>query len=239
MSLLSLARRLFVFLLFTAIPFAALGFAIAELEGLACGLLVFALVLVFASAKAERGVLKIYHVRAKPPEGASRSLERVAVSMGGDAPRILSFSDPAPQALVTRGLSGPGSILISEGLLGALSEEELRELLRACVTRLRRRGVRFQTLCAWLSHGALELAPRPWIELVFGELRWHESLGVWGALRFVSIFSVSHFFADLGRVAVVDAPRALRRLPTTAGEVINPGSRFLHLKDPWASRGLI
>lgn len=239
MSLLSLIRRLFVFALLAAAPVGVFGFSMGGKRGLAVALALLALIVAFVMARAERGILSIYRVRREAPEGARRSLARVVERLGGTAPRIFSFSDPAPQALVARGLGSPGAIVLSEGLLGALNEDELRELLEACIRRIHGRGISLQTVCAWLAHGSLELAPRPWIELLFGELRWHESLGVFGALRFIVIFTVARFFTDLGRAPMVDAPRSLVRLPVVSGEVSNPGSRLLHFRDPWASRGLL
>ena len=99
---------------------------------------------------------------------------------------------------MARSPGSPGSILLSEGLLGALSESELRALLHACVRRLRTRGICFQSLCAWIAHLILEIAPRSWVELLFGELRWHDKLGVVGALCFVAVFTAAKFLSTWG-----------------------------------------
>lgn len=239
MSWFSLMMRLGVFVIAMELPAGALGFGFAGVRGAIGAAATAALVLLLAAWRAEKGILAIYRVRSEVPEGARRSLERVMTRHGGGTPRVFSFSDPAPQALVARGLASPGAILLSEGLLGALSEEELRELLDTSVRRLRSPGIRFQTLCARLAHLILEVAPRSWLEFVFGELRWHEALGAWGALRFMTVYSAAKFFARLGRGALVDAPRSLLRLPPVTGEIANPGTSILHFTQPWSSRSLL
>lgn len=241
MSFFSLLRRLALFILALALPFAALGLALGRVKGFVAVELLLATFLMFASFYAEKGILNVYGVRHEAPEGARRSLARVLAAMGetdAAAPRVLSFSDPSPQALVVRSPFSRGSILLSEGLLGSLSESELRELLDASVARLRARGICFQSVCAWCAHLTLELAPRSWIELIFGELRWHDRLGVFSALGFVAVFSIAKFFVGLGRVSWSDAPHRLARLPAALGEVANPGSCILHFSDPWTARAL-
>lgn len=239
MSLLLLVRRLAVFVLAGALPCAAVGYSLGHVRGLLIAEAAFVLFVFLAAFRAEKAILKTYRVRSETPEGVGRSLDRVLSLLGGPEPRVFSFSDPAPQALVVRSPGGPGSILLSEGLLGALTEEELRSLLRAGVLRLRARGACFQSLCAWLAQLSLELAPKAWVELLFGELRWHEDLGAVGAVRFLMVYSLSKFFVGLGRAASIDAPHALVRLPSVAGEVSNPGSCILHFSDPWADRSLL
>jgi hypothetical protein len=239
MSLFSLLGRVLFLLIMTGVPLGAAGYSVGGAQGSIVSLSLLGLALLAALWRAEKGILSIYHVRPAEPEGPRRSLDRVIARYGGVAPRVFSFSDPSPQALVARGPGSPGSILLSEGLLGALSEEELRELLDASVIRLRSRGIWLQTLCARLAHGILELAPRSWLELVFGELRWHEALGAWGALRFLTVLSAAKFFVSLGRGAPIDAPRGLSRLPVVSGEIANPGSCILHFSNPWAPRGLL
>jgi hypothetical protein len=230
--------RLILFLTVTSLPFVATGFAFWQLRGAIVALATFGLLVFAAVLRTERGILRVYRVRPEEPEGVGRSLERVLARLGGSVPRVFSFGDPAPQVLVVRGLFGPGSILLSEGVLGALTEEELRELLTAGVLRLRSRGIVFQSLCAWIAHRMLEFAPRSWVELLFGELRWHEKLGVFGALRFVVAYTAAKFFVGLGRTSN-NAPRALARLPVVGGEVVNPGSSILHFSAPWAERSLL
>lgn len=240
MSLASLIRRCLVLLLAISIPFALTGLALGWVRGLVMGVVLGLLLILVAALRAESGLLKAYRVRTEAPAGASRSLERVmeCAELTGKQPKIFSFSDPAPQALVVRSPGSVGSILVSEGLLGVLTEDELRHLLLSCVTRLRARGIRFQSLCAWMAHIALEFAPRPWIELLFGELRWHEELGALGALRFVLAYSVARFFVRLGRVFENDAAQGFAHILPVSGEVFNPGSCILHFNDPWATRSL-
>jgi heat shock protein HtpX len=245
MSLSMLLRRISVFLLVLALPVALLGAALARVRGLIVAETLLFVFLFLAAIRSEIGILKIYAVREEEPLGARRSLERVLARMSGATaakPRVRVFNDTVPQALVARGLGSSGSILLSEGLLGILSEQELRELLEACVTRLRGRGMVFQSLCAWMAHRVLELAPRSWIELLFGELRWSERLGALSALRFLALASIARFFVSLSKFTTpavsFNAPHACGMLSQLTGDIVNPGSSALHLMDPWASRSL-
>lgn len=240
MSLLSLLARLALFGIVTVSPFALLGLAVGHTLGFACAWLLLALFLVTGCAVyAESGICRLYRARRDVPDSLRRSLDRVLASLGGGAPRVVSFCDPAPQALVVRGLGRRGTILLSEGLLGALTEDELRTVLSVGVSRLRSRGICFQSLCAWLAHLTLELAPESWLQLIFGEVRWHPNLGALGAVRFLILFSVAKFYVGVGRVSWDNAPRCFARLPAASGEVSNPGSCILHFSDPWGARALI
>ena len=239
MSLLSLLRRLIVLCVTLSVPFAAVGAALDGRRGAIAGGLLLLALLTLAYLAAEPGIRRIYRVHREPPEGVSRSLERVLAVLGGPAPRVLTISDPAPLALVARGPWSNGAILLTEGLLGALTEEELRELLALAVRRLRGRGIGFQTFCAFVAHQAFELAPRSWVQLLFGELRWHDELGALSALRFAMVFAGARFFVQLGRTPRTNAPHGLDRLPLILGEVGNPGSSILHFSAPWSPRALL
>jgi hypothetical protein len=195
--------------------------------------------LVGLAFRAEAGISKAYRARRGTATGAARSLDRVLSGVGGPAPEVRAFADPSARALVVRSLGSPGLILLSEGLLGVLTEEELRQLLRESVSRLRSRGMVLQGVCAWLAHGALSCAPRGWVELLFGKLRWQERLNPLSAICFLLVLAAARFFVALGRAPTGewdDAPRAYSRLSGWSGEVSNPGSCVLHLVDPWQSR---
>ena len=243
MSIKIFVGRLMVFVLVLATPFAVVGLSVGGLRGLAISGLLLMTSLVFAAFSSEKGLQKVYRAQPGAPSGCSRSLNRVVANLGGIAPDIHSFMDPAPQALVVRGLFSPGAILLSEGLLGILSEEELRDLLNVAIQRIRNPEMPFRTLCAWLAHLTLVIAPRAWLGLLFGELKTNKRLGALNALCFLPVFSAAKFFVSLGRLpaengAYDNAPRAFTQLSQLTSEVTNPGSGILHLVDPWTRRSL-
>jgi heat shock protein HtpX len=210
----------------TSLPaLAAAGAALGGRRAAVAGALLGLAALLTATLTAESGLMRVYGV-SKAASGAENSLrfslQRVIESVGGPSPAAVCFKELSPQALLIRGGFGPGVILVSEGLVGSLSEEELRVILTEGVLGLRRRGQTLRTVCVWLAHGLLSLAPVPWVELLFGELRWHEDLGVLSALRFTLMYSVARFLLRRGRMNPVDAPqlgRIFERFPPVANVV--------------------
>lgn len=243
MTLATLLRRVLILVLALALPAAAIGLALGRVRGLIAAEALLGVSLCVVVFRCEAGVLAAYRVQGSAPAGATRSLERVLAPLGGPTPRVRVFQHPSALALVARAPGAPGTILLSEGLLGILDESELRQLLTACVRRLRGRGMVFQTLCAWLAHLTLALAPRAWTEMWFGELREHPSLGPFDGLRFVASFSTARFLARLGRPQgasmATDAPRAYVHLSRWPAGLANPGTGLLHLADPWVHRSLL
>ena len=241
-------RALLLFLAFGA-PVGVLGLALGGATGFLIAEALSLLSLLGFALRAESGVLRAYQVRETTPEGVRQSLARALATMGGaqkgkgHPPQIRIFDHPSALALVVRSPGSPGTIILSAGLLGLLNESELRDLMGACVKRLRSRGVVFQSLCAWLAHGVLRLAPHAWREMWFGELRRSETLSPLGALRFVSIYSVARFFSRLGQQPQasqsVDALRVYVAHSRWASDLSNPGTGILHLVDPWARRSLL
>jgi hypothetical protein len=226
--------RLILFSLAFALPPAVIGMTLAQLPGLLAAEILAALAMVFSLFRAEPALIRAFRAQEPATPGIHRSLERVIESLGGVAPEILVFGDTAAQALTVRSPFSHGTILVSEGLLGVLTEAELRQLLTASVNRLRARGMVFRSMCAWWAQLALWIAPRPWVELAFGKVEWHEALRPAAALRFLTSYSIARFFARLGRVTESDAPQSYRRLSHWLGGGRNPGTAILHLDDPWS-----
>src|SRR5262245_44658185 len=120
MSLASFLRRLFVFGLAMALPAGAIGLSIGWVRGAIVAEAALVLALLLAAWRAEKGISRVYRAREELHDGATRSLERVLATFKGKGPKIRSFPDPAPQALVVRSPGSSGTILLSEGLLGLL-----------------------------------------------------------------------------------------------------------------------
>ena len=242
MSMGILITRVGALIIAVTAPMGVLGGAAWGVQG-ACVLVFITLMLLMTAAGfSERWVLSVYQAKSESPEGVRRSLERVLESMGGSSPRIQVSADLAVFALVVRSVGSPGTILLSEGILGTLTEEDLRQLLSLSVVRLRSRGMILQALCACLAHLTLSIAPQAWVNLLYGELRSHTQLQPLSALVFASLYSVARFFSWLGRMRPtleIDAPRSFVSLSGHPVVMINPGTRTLHLSDPWERRALL
>jgi hypothetical protein len=166
--------------------------------------------------------------------------------------------DPAPSALVVRSLLGRGRILVSQGILALLSEEELRALLGAAVIRCGDRRLPLQSACALLAVTTLSLAPREWVSMVFAgrtprpERGKKRPLSPVSALRFLAIFPIARVFMKLGsmgesalRARLLDSPHsgaAVRKISHAIhpwGPNERPGASSLYLIDPWRRQMLL
>src|SRR4051812_40530021 len=68
---------------------------------------------------------------AQPPGAADRSLRAAYAKAGGPrGPALLVSPDPLPRAWIVRSAFGAGTIIVSQGLLAALREHELRAVLQ-------------------------------------------------------------------------------------------------------------
>ncbi len=239
----ALGRSLLLFV-FLGVPFGSVGFLIRGREGAIGGLACLAALLLVALLRCERSLCRAYRATEAGTEGVVRSMERALEGRSWALPRVRIFSDPVPAAWVARGWPGAGTVALSEGLLGVLNEEELRVLLFACVERSRSPGILLRSVCAWMAHRILALAPSPWLELLCGERAWHERLGAVNGLMFLGLYSASKTLLFFGRQAKGErrsrfAPHALLpyfKFASLPGALVNPGSGLLHVVDPWSTR---
>ncbi|MGK5085206.1 hypothetical protein WDW37_18105 [Bdellovibrionota bacterium FG-1] len=224
----------FLGLAFSMALFAALiGFSLGARRGLWVAEALALGIGFLGAMTAESGICWAYGGRLSVFGGPARSLARVLARQRGVAPRILACPDTSVFALVVRSPFSRGTILLSEGLLGLLSEDELRALLEASLSRLRGRGMVFQSFCAWWARLALAAAPRPWAEFWLGELRWHEGLRPLQALRFSVSFAIAQFFIFLGQPVRagesigLSAAQSYRRLSGWNTKRVNPEATLL------------
>src|SRR4051812_1101870 len=103
------------------------------------------------SLRMERRLRKIHGAKGPTPIGLKRSLSRVVARLGGQTPKIFVFSEVSPCAVVGRRFGGKGTILLSQGTIALLTEDELRAVIEACVHRTRERGIAIKTLAAILA----------------------------------------------------------------------------------------
>jgi hypothetical protein len=143
-----------------AVPCAALG----GIAGVVLAFFALGILGVFA----ERWVIRLSPViwgqRSEIQLGLERSLRRIYESrpfgrFPTRPPRILLTVKVEPEIRVVRSWLSPGSILLSQGVLNLLSEEELRSILDEGLGRLRRPGIVLQTICSLLLVAVLRLSP--------------------------------------------------------------------------------
>jgi Zn-dependent protease with chaperone function len=198
--------RAFLIFLSLAVPATCFGGALAGVRGAVGGLVLAAASELAAFLLAERIQCLAHSAQTELPAGLSRTVERVAAALGPatpgpNMPRIRVFSDPAPSALVARSLGGHGTVLVSQGLLALLDEEELRDVLRALLLGARARGIVVRSASAALASAVLGLAPKRWSRLVFGGAPGGPagSAGPGAALAFAAFFPPARFYLSMSR----------------------------------------
>ena len=87
---------------------------------------------------------------------------------------------------MARGILGPGTVLISQGLLNVLDEEELRGVIREAAIRTTDPSLILKSLCGWLAH---MLSPFP-----------PGRMSVWSAIGFILRYPLMRYFLWLSRV---------------------------------------
>lgn len=260
MDLLLLFFRFVLMSLICSIPGILMGLAFFGPMGGCCGLGISLLGLCCGSLWSERGVSRAHSIEPNTPQGLDRSLEVAAHSISAileisePLPRLLVFADPSPNALAVRSLGGRGTILLSQGLISLLNEDELREVLILCLLRLKQSSIVFQSFCAILAIWALGFAPRPWVNLVFAgktlSTREEQLLSPVSGVGFLVFFPVARFIFNLGKpVFSFKMQISLRNKYLTTVQKIaqtihiwSPGKRqaafFLYLIDPESGKML-
>ena len=159
--------RLILLLVAVLLPFGLLGLAIGKPAGMALSLLVGTGMLIYLASTAERTVVQsLADVQVASP-GTCHSVNRVTrEELGVTTPEVYEVAESAPNALIARFGGGAGRIILTQGLLASISEEELRVVIRALVLRLRSPLLSRQTFCASLAHRLLQWAPEGWTRFV-------------------------------------------------------------------------
>jgi heat shock protein HtpX len=197
--------RLALFGLICSLPALVLGTALGGCSGAFIGVVLSLGSVLLVALTSEYLIAKVYQARAEIPRGLSRSLELTLSNIPGKRklPKLLIYSDPAPNILVIRSLGGSGSVLVSQGLIALLNEEELRAVFQFCLGRISTLGIVFQSVCSLLALWILTVSPHTWVNLVFvGRTlpsREEALLSPFSALSFFVLFPLAQFFLNLGR----------------------------------------
>lgn len=196
--------RLFLLVSLLTVPFTGLGGAFFGIKGAILGTVIVWLGLFFAALWAEKGIARAHGATSQVPKGLARSLDRVLMEEKSSLrPRVMVYSDASPNALAIASLGGPGTILLSQGLIALLNEEELRVVLLLCLSRLKESGIRFQSFCSILAVWALGFAPPAWVGLVFsGKVLSKSDEGLLhppAVVGFLVVFPLARLFLRLGK----------------------------------------
>jgi hypothetical protein len=166
------------------------------------------LIWIFYSAlRTELILAKLYGSSSDIPQGLTRSLELVFDSNSRrPLPRLLVFRDPSPNTLIVKSLTGSGTILLSQGMIALLNEEELRAILELCIIRLDEPGIIFQSFCSTLALGILKFAPRAWSNLAFTGRALSKDeerlLSPLSSIGFLILLPIAHNLVNIGRIPV-------------------------------------
>lgn len=121
----------------------------------------------------ERIVRRAVGAFRAPPQGLLRTLERSLERAPFPAPQLLVYEDPSPNALILRSLrsgrswGGSGTLLVSQGLIQHLSEEELREVFKYSARLAIQPEALLRSYVAVAMCLLLRFAPDAWIKMVW------------------------------------------------------------------------
>lgn len=255
-----LARSLLVLLVLTA-PVAAIGFWLQSSVGAAAGAIAGALFWVFVMFWAEHGIRLSIGAKEEMPAGVLRTSIVAASSLPYQAPRVVVYEETAPNAIVARSFWSRGTVMVSQGLIALLDEQELRAIIRLAHARARSPGIVLQTFCAFFSVLLFLLVPQSWSKLFFSGRPLHRGeeqlLSPASMLRFLLIFPATRFFLNASQMprdliitnwptgpngngdAAISALHKIARSVSIWGPTRSPGTWFLCLIDPGTDQMLL
>lgn len=215
-----------------ALPFGILFGLFLGLKGMIPAALLVAGFLFYAALRVEKGLIRIFHARDYRSTGIDHSIELAMESAHprlSRRPRIMSYPDLLPNAIIIRSLGGNGAVLLSQGLLSQLNEEELRSVLSVCLLRLDQPGWVFTSVCSMLAVWTFSIAPRAWTQLAISSRSNSEQrFTALSLLRFLLLFPLANFFVRLATPAQLPrapdpsafiAMRKIDRIVRSIGEV--------------------
>ena len=222
MSFLAALVRLIALEVFLSLPWIGLGWAVAGYGGVLTALLLFYFLILAVGFTAEKIVARSHHALEECPIGLQRTLSRVLEQAGipvSRSPRLLLFPDPVPNAVIARSLGSNGLILISQGLVSRMSEQELRSVIRHCVKSCRPTTTAATSICAVFASATLRLAPKRWVEMALesescSPSRKATDLGPLGAVGFLIFFPLARILIKLGGRIKWDTEKSTSEMQT-------------------------
>ncbi len=119
-----------------------------------------------ATFRPESALIRAYRARSEKSPGLELALQYASRERKvSKLPGVMICPDPLPKARVAKSLFGPGSLILSQGLLSSFRDEEVVAVMRRGLALLSQRGASLKTLCSvWLTE--LERQHRkPWTPL--------------------------------------------------------------------------
>ena len=164
--------------------------------------------------RADIWLARMHQVQAAAP-GLEASLKRTLFEsgLGSQSIRLGSLPDPAPNAIVWRAPGKGTRLVLSQGLLERLDEEELRAVLVHAVRRSRQSSLPVTTFMVAIATRLLAFAPTPWTDALIstrsGENPKRASMTVPG-------FFVFSFLTGYAGCFLASAPREELAFPAVA-----------------------
>jgi len=160
-------------LLFTILTVILLwvGEALGGREGLILALLIAGLFNIGSYWFSDSIVLRLYRAKEVGPEEAPqlhRIVEELASSAGIPKPRIYIVPQQAPNAFATGRSPSHAAVAVTEGILRALDERELRGVLSHELSHIRHRDTLIQAMAATLGAAIVFLARMAFFASLFG-----------------------------------------------------------------------
>jgi hypothetical protein len=125
--------------------------------------------LLFLSFSLQTRMIAFCRAGETPSPGLSHSYRRALEDSGLSLtpPELRVIPSPTLQLLVARSVGGSGLVLLSQGLLGLLSENELRAVLSRAARRASRGDTPIRSLASWIALKLLGWAPPQWLSVSF------------------------------------------------------------------------
>lgn len=152
----------------------------------------------------------IYRAKLSTDMGLSHTLKMAQRASGTKSqrlPQIYVFSDPFPEAVHLKSLGSGGAIILSQGFLSILNEQELRFILGSCLKRNDQPGQILRGICSIFCALVIAPAPKSWVKLVFSGVSLTQleefDLSPFSAIGFLILFPMIRLFSRLGDLSFI------------------------------------
>ncbi|HAR41064.1 MAG TPA: hypothetical protein DCS07_00255, partial [Bdellovibrionales bacterium] len=159
-----LARAIQLFIYAAAIP-CAIGAVLGGRNGAALCLSLVIVLLLLGYFISTRIFLRRFASTSATPT-LLKSLELATVGLNQELPELVTVPAVSLSALALRDGTGHAVLVVSQGLLAGLSEDELRATFRRGVLKVYEKGTPLRCLAALVSMLLLRFAPQSWSDLI-------------------------------------------------------------------------
>ncbi len=235
--------KLFLLYLFVSTPFVLIGTIIDVQAGWSYGLIGGGVILLTLVLMSEKWILASHHLMKFHPRGLKRTIERSEERIGvAGILQVELYSDPSPKALVCKSIGSKGKILLSQGLLSALNENELRNILVHCQKQTIGFEPVLSSMCAVVAQFFLRLSSDSWVHVFYlqaeSQAQWQKrNLSPASILSFLVFYPCVRWVLWLGRRNEFRGDHEIahltqRKLGRGWNQGYRPGLIHLYLSDP-------